>query len=204
MLWSFDIFRLAIFWCLLTVCIMGRPLFVFVIFKIHRYLLLHWRLDAIADELHCNFAIVYRIQKNMFIYDQATRFTCIYRSRDVSDRISLVAEKFLITYLEEQPWAYQKKMMLFLWKEWNLNVHRFTIERLLKRIKWNHKQERRIESQNENFRIQWFFDLLNVIAKQFVFIDESLFNEIIDWRMRAYIFIDEQTKYHACINREKT
>ena len=204
MLWSFGISRLAISWCLFTVCIMGRSLFVFVVFKIHRYLFFHWRLDAIADELHCSSAIVYRIQENMFIYDQATRFTCIYRFRGALGRISLVVEKFLITYFEEQPWAYQKEMMLFLWEEWGLNVHRFTIGRLLKRIKWNHKQGRRIESQNENLRIQWFFDLLNVTAKQLVFIDETLFNEIIGWRMRAYAFIDEQIRYHACINRGKT
>ena len=206
MLWNFNIFRLTIFWCLFVyVCVMIEKisLFVFVIFKIHRHLFLHWRFDAIAKKLHCNFAIVYKIQKNVFIYDQTTKSIDIHLSRKFSSRINFAIEKFLIQYLEKQSWTYQKEMMWFLWKKWNLHVHRTTIRKLLKKIKWNHKQKRRIEFQNENFRIQWFFDFLNVIAKQFVFIDESLFNEITNWRMRTYVFIDERIKYHVCINKKK-
>ena len=207
MLWDSSIPRLTISWCLFVyACVMvGKtPLSVSVIFKIHRYLLLHWRPDAIAEKLHCSSATVYRIQKNVFMYDQATRSIDTHLFRGVSSRISLAIEKFLIQYFEKQPWAYQKEMMWFLWKKWNLHVHRTTIERLLKKIKWSHKQERRIESQDEDFRIQWFFDFLDVIAEQLVFIDESLFNEITSWRMRAYVFIDERTRYHVCINKEKT
>ena len=205
--WNFNIFRLANFWCLFVYArIMTKKtsFFAFVIFKIHQYLLLHWRFDVIANELHCDFTIVYKIQKNIFMYDQTTKFTNIHLFRNVFCRINFAIEKFLIQYFEKQSWTYQKKMMWFLWKKWNLYVHRTTIKKLLKKIKWNHKQKRRIEFQNENFRIQWFSDLLNVIAKQFVFIDESLFNEITNWRMRTYVFIDERVKYHICINKKKT
>ncbi len=63
------------------------------------------------------------------------------------------------------------------------------------------KSARRIDSQNEYLREHWITDLLNLTAKQLVFVDELLFNEIIDWRLRAYALIDQSARYRANIIR---
>ncbi len=42
---------------------------------------------------------------------------------------------------------------------------------------------------------------LNLTAKQLVFVDELLFNEITDWRLRAYALIDQSARYRANIIR---
>jgi hypothetical protein len=37
-----------------------------------------------------------------------------------------------------------------------------------------------------------------------MFVDESMFNETTDWRLCAYALIDQLTRYHDNITRERT
>ena len=94
-------------------------------------------------------------------------------------------------------------MRWFLRKKWNLHVHRFIISRMLKKKKWNNKKAHRFESQNEKFCQYWIVDLLDLIAKQLIFIDETMFNETIEWRFRIYAFVDQSTRYHDDICRKR-
>jgi hypothetical protein len=121
--------------------------------------------------------------------------------KDASRRICKSVENALIHYSEEQFWTQQSEMIWFLWKKWDIYVHCFTVSRLLKRREWSNKSVRRIDSQNEYLRQHWITDLLNLTAKQLVFVDELLFNEITDWRLRALIFIDQSARYRANIIR---
>ena len=45
--------------------------------------------------------------------------------------------------------------------------------------------------------MHFVIELLDVIVEQLVYIDESLFNEIIDWRHRAYVLVGQFDRYHA-------
>ena len=110
--------------------------------KILRLLLLHWRSDVIAEEVHCHFTTVYRFQKNLFMYDSS--FRSQFRFKDASWKIFSITEDSLITYLKQQSWAMQKDMMWFLWEKWDIHVHRFTIFRILKKRHWSSKKKQRV------------------------------------------------------------
>ena len=74
-------------------------------------------------------------------------------------------------------------MVWYLWKEWGLHVHRSTVSRILKRRRWSEKTGHRVgERQNEELRMRWIAELLDVVAEQLVYIDESIFNETTGWR----------------------
>jgi transposase len=167
--------------------------------KIVRYLLLHWRPIAIAAEVKCDVTVVYRIQQNLFIYGQSVRPH--FHPKGAPRRICKAAENSLFQYLEEQPWTQQKEMIWFLWEEWGIHVHRSTISRLIKRRGWSNKKARRIGSRDEELRQHWVADLLDLTAEQLVFVDESMFNETIGWRLRAYAPIGQPARYHANISR---
>ena len=171
--------------------------------KIVRYLLLCWRSNVIVREIACYLVIVYRIQKNLFLYDDSCRFQSIHHVKGRSDVIHTEAQKSLIQYLEKQFYLQQNEMMWFLWEEWNLHVHRSTISRMLKKREWNNKKAHRLESQNEKFCQHWIVDLLDLIVEQLIFIDETTFNETTEWRLRVYASIDQSTRYHDDIRRER-
>jgi hypothetical protein len=94
-------------------------------------------------------------------------------------------------------------MIWYLWEKWDIYVHRSIVFRLLKRREWSNKSARRIDLQNEELRQHWIADLLDLTAKQLVFVDEFLFNEITDWRLRAYALIDQSAWYRASIRRDR-
>jgi hypothetical protein len=81
--------------------IMIASLSSFIQFKIVRYLLLHWRSNAIAAEVHCHVCVIYKIQANLFIYEQLIRPQI--HIKDASRRICKSVEDALIHYLENQP-----------------------------------------------------------------------------------------------------
>ena len=112
------------------------------------------------------------------------------------------AEDSLITYLKQQPWAMQKEMVWFLWEEWGIHVHRFTISRILKKRHWSNKKGQRVGiRQNDELRLNWVADLLRLTAEQLVFVDETLFNETTGWRHQAYAPIGEPARYQASRKR---
>ncbi len=57
-------------------------------------------------------------------------------------------------------------------------MHQSTISRILKRRRWSNKKGQRVGiRQNDELRLNWVADLLQLTAEQLVFIDETLFNE---------------------------
>ena len=164
--------------------------------KIVRLLLLHWRFLAIVEEIHCHFDIVYNIQENLFIYHSSCRSQ--FRFKRILWKIFSAAEDFLITYLKQQSWIMQKKIMWFLWKKWDLNVHQFMILRILKKRCWSNKKKQRVNiRQNDELRLNWIVDLLQLMIEQLIFVDEILFNEIMKWHHQVYTSIDELTRYQV-------
>ena len=179
---------------------MGAPIPTTMRSKIVRYLLLHWRPDAIAAEVHCGLTTVYAIQSNLFIYGSPCRPSI--RQKGAPRRVSKAMEDDLIRWLKEQPWAQQSEMVWYLWEEWGLHVHRSTISRILKRRRWSEKKGRRVgERQNEDLRMHWIAELLDVVAEQLVYVDESLFNETTGWRHRSWAPIGHEGRYHASRRR---
>ncbi len=169
--------------------------------KILRLLLLHWILFVIVEEVHCHRNIVYTMQENLFMYDSF--FRSQFRSKSVFWKIFSAAEDFLITYLKQQSWVMQKEMMWFLWEEWDLNVHQFTISRILKKRHWSNKKKQRVSiRQNDELRLNRVADLLQLTTEQLVFVDETLFNETTKWRHQAYASVGESACYQVSRKRE--
>ncbi len=169
--------------------------------KILRLLLLHWTLFAIVEEVHCHRNIVYTMQENLFMYDSF--FRSQFRSKSISWKIFSAAEDFLITYLKQQSWIMQKEMMWFLWKEWDIHVHRFMIFRILKKRHWSNKKKQHVNiRQNDELQLNWVADLLRLTAEQLVFIDEILFNKTTRWHHQVYASIDESAHYQVSRKRK--
>ena len=92
----------------------------------------------------------------------------------------------------------QKEMIWYIWKKWSINVHQFTILRILKRRRWSNKKEQHVEvRQNDELRLNWVADMLRLMIKQLVFVNESLFNEITDWCHQVYALIDQSARYQV-------
>ncbi len=130
-------------------------------------------------------------------------FRSQFCSKSTLWKIFSAAEDSLITYLKQQSWIMQKEMMWFLWEEWNIHVHQFTILRILKKRHWSNKKRQRVSiRQNDELQLNWIVDLLQLTTEQLVFIDETLFNETTRWRHQVYASIDESARYQISKKRE--
>ncbi len=120
---------------------------------------------------------MYSMLENIFMYSSS--FKSQFRLKEALRKVFKAAENDLIVYLEEQSWVMQKEMIWYIWKKWDINVHQFTISRILKRRDWSNKKEQRVEvRQNDELRLNWVADMLRLTAEQLVFVNEFLFNEI--------------------------
>ena len=170
-------------------------------FRIVRLLLLHWQSLVIIKKVHCCSRTMYSIRENIFMY--SSLFKSQFRLKEISCKMFKTAENNLIVYLEEQSWIMQKEMIWYIWQKWNINVHQFMISRILKRRRWSNKKEQRVEvRQNDELRLNWVADMLRLMIKQLVFMNESLFNEITNWRHQVYVFVDQSARYQVSRTRE--
>ncbi len=168
---------------------MSKSLSASLRFKILRLLLLHWTSSTIAEEIHCCSVTVYNVQENLFMYNSS--FRSQFRLKDASWKIFKIAENDLIVYLEDQSWIMQKEMIWYIWKKWDINVHQFTISRILKKRDWSNKKEQHVEvRQNNELRLNWVANMLRLMIEQLMFMNEFLFNKITNWHHQIYAFVD--------------
>ncbi len=169
--------------------------------RIVRLLLLHWQPLVIVEEVHCCSRTMYSILENIFMYSSS--FKSQFRLKEAFRKMFKAAENDLIVYLEDQSWVMQKEMIWYIWEKWDINVHRFTISRILKRRRWSNKKGQRVEvRQNDELRLNWIADMLRLTIEQLVFVNESLFNEITGWRHQAYALVDQSARYQVFRTRE--
>lgn len=67
--------------------------------RILRFLLLHWRPDTIALEVHCHVSTVYRIEESLFIY--GSPFRPQFRPKGAPRRITKDTEDSMAEYLNK-------------------------------------------------------------------------------------------------------
>ena len=96
---------------LVSICA-GNALSFSICSQIFRYLLLHWKPDAIVETVHCCVKTVYNIEENLFMYGSPYRLQ--FRSKGGPRKLHTAAEKSLVKYFEDQPWAQQKEMVWFI------------------------------------------------------------------------------------------
>ncbi len=149
-------------------------------FRIIWLLLLHWQFVVIIKKIHCCSRMMYSMLKNIFMYSSS--FKSQFWLKEALRKIFKTAENDFIVYLEEQLWIMQKKMIWYIWKKWDINMHQFMISRILKRKDWSNKKEQRVEvKQNNELRLNWIANMLCLMIEQLMFVNEFLFNEITDW-----------------------
>ncbi len=90
-------------------------------FRIVRLLLLHWQFFVIVEEVHCCSRTMYSIRENIFMYSSS--FKSQFRFKEILRKMFKTAENDFIVYLEDQSWIMQKKMIWYIWKKWDINVH---------------------------------------------------------------------------------
>ena len=167
--------------------------------RIIRYLFLHWRPDAIAKEVHCSIRTIYNFQETLFMYGSISAPRRRHLGR--ACKITKAAGDSLMEYLNRQQWAQQKEMVWFLWEEWGIFVHQSTVSREIKKRRWSQKKSQRYGRRNDELRENWHASMLNVTAELLVFVDETAFNEMTGWRMRAYAPIGQPARYQGDIRR---
>ncbi len=97
--------------------------------------------------------------------------------------ITIAARKGLEAYLYRFPIVLQYEIRWFLWEEYNIAVSQPTVCRALKDVRWSRKKAQRVSPKAaRDIIIDYKTQMIAIHAEQIVFLDETLFNEIIDWR----------------------
>ena len=61
---------------------------------------------------------------------------------------------------------------------------------------WSNKKEQHVEvKQNNELHLNWIANMLHLMIKQLMFMNEFLFNEITSWCHQIYAFVDQLTHY---------
>jgi transposase len=107
----------------------------------------------------------------------------------------------MLEHLRQQPWLYLPEMARFLKEEWEIEVHRSTIGRALKKAGISRKKGQRIGPRSEELRVAWQAFASQVKAEQLVFIDESQFKLQTMWRSMAYAPIGDPARYRGDMTR---
>ena len=168
--------------------------------RAHLLLESHWRPDAVAKDARCSRATAYRWERNLALYGD----TVIPRSIQTTGRprgLSPAALEALLEYQRQKPWLYQDELARYLREEWEIDVHKSTICRALKKAGISRKKAQRIGPQSETLRVAWQAFASEVKAEQLVFIDETLFRLQTMWRSMAYAPIGDPARYHGDMTR---
>lgn len=164
--------------------------------RIVRLLVLGWSPDLIAVEVRCSVSLVYRIRQNLQMY--GTPFVPRLRQSGRPNSLSPAALEGLVEYVERYPTAHQKEMRWFLWEEFGVVAHQSTVSRALHKLDITRKKAQRISSrQSAELRTQWLVESRDYLAEQFVFVDESNFNESTGWRRFGWAAVGCAARYHA-------
>lgn len=114
-------------------------------------------------------------------------------------------EDALLDLLLREGWRHQEEMVFWLWCERSVLVNRSTVSRVLKRRNWTQKELRRLSlTRSEDLRRGYREEMRRYVAQDFVFFDESIFNEKTGWRYRAYGPIGHNIRYPADVSRGRT
>lgn len=163
----------------------------------------HWRPDAVAQDAHSSTSTAYRWERNLAIYGHTT----IPREKYHQGRypkLSPAALEALLDYQCQKPWLYQGELVQYLKEEWEVEIHKSTVCKALKKAGITHKKGQRIGPQSEELRVAWQAFASQVKAEQLVFIDESLFKLQTMWRSMAYAPIGDPARYHGDMRRGDT
>ena len=148
----------------------------------------HWRPDAIARKASCHLSTAYRWEGRLQRYGQPNLPHSLRKGR--SKALCELIKNSLLKFRKRKSWTYQNEMTMFLEKEWNVQVHRSTISRILKKKAITRKKEQGVEqTQSTQLRIVWQADMTrNFVTEQLVFIDESLVSNYRSLMRSSYWF----------------
>ena len=120
-------------------------------------------------------------------------------------QLTLANEDTLEEQLRTEGWMYRNEMMLWLLCERGVHTTRQTIGRMLKRGGLSKTKIFRINhAQSGELRHHWRLDVGRFNAEDFVFLDESIFNEKTSWRYSAYGPIGSENRYRRNNARGET
>ena len=86
-----------------------------------RYLLLGWRLDDIANKIHCHPVTIYRIHRSLWI--RGRPLPPSLRARGAPKKLTLADEDTLLEWLSRNPTTNQEEIAWFLWEERSIYIH---------------------------------------------------------------------------------
>ena len=145
---------------------------------------------------------------NLAIYDKPPLLREHSRAISLSPRprkLTAADEDAVLDLLLREGWRQQDEIVFWLWCERGVLVSRSTVSRILKRRNWTQKEIRRISlARSEELRTGYREEMRRYVAQDFVFLDESIFNEKTGWRYRAYGPIGHDIRYPADIRRGYT
>ena len=117
--------------------------------RAHLLLESHWRPDAVAKDARCSRATAYRWERNLAIYGD-TVIPRRYYSLGRSKSITPTALNAMLKYQRQHPYLYQDELARYLREEWEIDIHKSTIYRALKKAGISHKKGQRISDNQSN------------------------------------------------------
>jgi hypothetical protein len=93
---------------------------------------------------------------------------------------------------------------LFLEEEWDINVHRATVGRLLQKKRVTRKQGELIGPRSQCLRTECQAKIQDVTTEHLIFCDESIFKAQSAWRCMGYGPIGEACRWSEDMRRDNT
>ena len=163
-------------------------------------LLLGWSPHHIAVECRVSLTTIWRYTTNLLSFGsiRAPSLRHLGRPR----KLTAADEDAVLDLLLREGWRQQDEIVFWLWCERGVLVSRSTVSRILKRRNWTQKELRCISlARSEELRTGYREEMRRYVVQDFVFLDESIFNEKTGWRYRAYWPIGHDIRYPADIRR---
>ena len=173
--------------------------------KIETLLRLNWKPQAIAvaPGIGCSLRTVQRIQHSLLRYEQ--RYPPPLHTKGATPSLTKHQEDTIIAWLSREPYTQQSELVLFVKEEFDLDVSRFTISRLLQRREWSRATAYRLSDRQDPRLVRnWQALMCHYTAEQLLFVDESSFNRQTGWRPYAYAPIGEDARYQASRDRGRS
>jgi hypothetical protein len=120
-------------------------------------------------------------------------------------KLSIADQEALYEHVMDVGWLYLDEMKEWLCEERGINVSISTVHQLLQRNNWTQKSLKLVSrDRSELIRKEYLYKMSGYKADDLVFLDESIFNEKMGWRKKAYAPIGDEARYQSDITRGKT
>jgi transposase len=127
---------------------------------------------SIARDLKPSLNQIYRKKQRFKAFDTVNPPALIGSGRPRT--LTIEQEEVMMDFLDEYPQAYLNEIIAFVSEEFDVEISRSTINRILKHIRITYKRVEPVHgAQNDDLRVRWINTICNYSADQLIFLNET-------------------------------